>query len=66
MNKVKYEFLINKAKSVKSKPNKEWNDYRFLKRYDIIEVNGITKLISPVTEENSIKYFVYDEELFKC
>ena len=40
MDKVKYEFLDNKVKSVKSKPNKEWNNYRFLKRYDIIEVNG--------------------------
>ena len=48
-DKVKYEFLINKVKSVKSKPNKKGKDYRFLKRYDIIEVNGITKLISPLS-----------------
>jgi len=65
MNKVKYELLVNKVKSLKLKSHKDGNDYRFLKRYDIIEVNGVTKLISPVTEQDSIKYFVYDEDLFQ-
>lgn len=66
MDKKKYELLIRKVISLKMKSHKDGNDYRFLKRYDIIEENGVTKLVSPVSKQESmIKYFVYDEELFE-
>lgn len=65
MDKVKYELLINKVKSLRLVSHKHGNDYRFMKRYDVIDVNGTTKLISPQTVQESIKYFVYDEDLFQ-
>nr|XP_024215912.1 KRAB-A domain-containing protein 2-like isoform X1 [Halyomorpha halys] len=65
MDKVKYEHFIKKVKTLKVNPHKDGNDYRFLKRYDVIEINGVTKLISPATDKESITYFVYDEELFE-
>lgn len=65
MNKARYELLINKVKSLKIKSHKDGNEYRFLKRYDVIDINGVTKLISPLTEEDTIKFFVNDEDLFE-
>lgn len=41
------------------------NDYKVLKRYNIITVSNFEKLIVPVTEPNTIKYHVYNEELYK-
>ncbi|XP_044735736.1 E3 SUMO-protein ligase ZBED1-like [Chrysoperla carnea] len=51
MNKTKYDSLIEKVKQLKVKTKKQ--------------VNGITKLISPVSDGDSLKYFIYDEELFE-
>ena len=60
MNGEKYELLISKVKSLKSGPKRDCSDYRFLKRYDMLEVTEITKLIQPVSEEGNLKYSVYD------
>ena len=64
MTKLKYDSYIQKGRNLKTATKKESNDLRFLRRYDIIEVNGITKLIHPVTDQESIKNYVFDEELF--
>lgn len=64
LTKAKYDVYIQKVKNLKATIKKESNDLRFLRRYDIIEVNGITKLIHPVTDQESIRYYVFDEELF--
>ncbi|XP_057657392.1 KRAB-A domain-containing protein 2-like [Diorhabda carinulata] len=64
LSKLKYDSYIEKVTSLKTSSKKENNDLRFLRRYDIIEVSGITKLIHPVTDQENIKYYVFDEELF--
>lgn len=64
LTKLKYDSYIQKVKNLKTANKKESNDLRFLRRYDIIEINGITKLIHPVTDQESIRYYVFDEELF--
>lgn len=67
MNRNKYNEIIKKVKLLTENKSKKGNDYKFLKRYDIIEIDGELKLINPSTKNgptDSIKYFVYDEELF--
>lgn len=51
MDKVKYERFISNLKNLKQKSHKDGNDYRFLKRFVIIEVKGISKLISPIEQD---------------
>lgn len=61
----KYQSLLKDVKEIKVKGRKESRDYRLMKRFDVLEVQGVSKLISPLTEENNdIKYFVHDDELF--
>lgn len=55
LTKFKYDSYIQKVKNLKTANKKESNDLRFLRRYDIIEINGITKLIHPVTDQESIR-----------
>lgn len=44
----KYKFLISEVKISKDKSNKQRNDYRRLKRYDVVNILGSTKLIVPL------------------
>lgn len=64
LTRLKYYSYIQKVKNLKTTSKKESNDLRFLRRYDIIEVNGITKLIHPVTDQENITYYVFNEEIF--
>lgn len=66
LTKEKYCAIIEDVKQAKSKQNKKKAiDYRRLKKYDIIEVDGKEKFIVPVTGDNSvILYYVHAEELF--
>lgn len=65
MDKVRYESVINKVMRLKFSFHLEGNDYRFLRRYDVIEIDGVTKLISPLSEGGTFKYFLTDEDLFE-
>ncbi|KAL3272515.1 hypothetical protein HHI36_013991 [Cryptolaemus montrouzieri] len=65
LSKLKYHEHIQKVKQLKIMDQKESNDLRFLKRYDVIEVNSISKLIHLVTEQENLKYYVFDEELYE-
>uniref|UniRef100_A0A2S2PCC0 KRAB-A domain-containing protein 2 n=1 Tax=Schizaphis graminum TaxID=13262 RepID=A0A2S2PCC0_SCHGA len=61
----KYKFLISEVNISKDKSNKKRNDYRRLKRYDVLNILGSTKLIVPLKPgETNIKYYVKNEELF--
>jgi len=35
-----------------------------LKKYDVITVSNVEKLIVPVSEGNDFKYYIFNEELF--
>ena len=56
--------IIEDVKQAKAKQTKETVDYRRLKKYDVIEVDGKEKLIVPLTGDNgAILYYVHSEEL---
>ena len=55
--------LINDLKSGRRK--KEVEDYQLLKRYDVVRIGNIDKLIYPVAEENnSIRYYATNDCFF--
>lgn len=64
LSKVKYNQVLTEVKRLKSGAKLKPNDYKLLKRYDIMNVSNIDKLIVPVTDPNTIKYYVYNEELY--
>jgi len=53
---------INQLK--KNSKKKEPNGYKLLKKYDVLKVAVINKLIVPLSDNNEIKYYVHNEELF--
>ena len=64
---VKYVEIIENVKAAKLKErNKKNLDYWLLKKYDVLAVQGIEKLIFPVAEpgDGDIRYYVNDSELF--
>lgn len=65
LSRDKYCTFIEDVKKAKAKQKKESVDYRRLRKYDVIEVDGKEKNIVPVTEDNSvILHYVHTEELF--
>jgi len=42
----------------------EPSDYELIKRFDMLEVAGLKRRITPVEENSGILYFVHDEELY--
>lgn len=65
LKKLKYDQLISHIIQLKNNSKKkEPNDYNLLKKYDVLNVANVNKLIVPVSENNEIKYYVHDEELF--
>jgi len=43
---------------------KSASDYHMLQHYDVLKVDGVDKLICPVAEGGSVKYYVTANELF--
>lgn len=65
LSKVKYDKLIVHLKELKTKKPKIPNDYRIIKKYDIVEMSDVERLIVPkMNESDQIKCYVYNEELF--
>lgn len=62
-NLNEYNLLIEKVVSAKSKTLKTTSDYRKLKRFDILSLGDIQKLIAP-SDDGNIKYYVHLEEIF--
>lgn len=54
--------LTTKFKNLKTANKKECIVLKFLRQYNIIEVNGNTKLIYPVRDQEGIRYYVFNEE----
>lgn len=65
LSEVKHNELLEEVKWFKSGAKLKPNDYKLLKRYDIMNVSNIEKLIVSVNDPNTIKYYVYNEELYK-
>ncbi|KAF0733683.1 Uncharacterized protein FWK35_00034346 [Aphis craccivora] len=63
--KVKCNEVLEEIKRLKSGAKLKPNDYKLLKCYDIMNISNIEKLIVPVTDPNTIKHYVYNEELYK-
>ena len=43
---------------------KTMKDYRVVRKYDILKINGKERLIRPVAEKNVVLYYVKIDELF--
>lgn len=65
LSKLKYDKLILHLKELKTRKPKIPNDYRIIKKYDVVEVFNVERLVVPkVNEGEHIKCYVYNEELF--
>lgn len=65
INIDRYQDFIKEVKEIKNKPNKNFEDYKMLANYDVLNVNGRERMIQPRTEVNPcIKFYVPLEELF--
>jgi hypothetical protein len=63
--KLKFDQLIlHKNQLKKNSKKKEPNDCKLLKKHNVLKVSDVNKLIVPVSENNEIKYYVHNEELF--
>ncbi|XP_059174975.1 KRAB-A domain-containing protein 2-like [Physella acuta] len=61
----KYLTFIEDVKQARVKQTKSSVDYRRLRKYDILEVEGEERLIVPITEDSSaLLYYVHTDELF--
>ena len=61
----KYEEIVQQVIIAKGKTTgKTPPMYKLLKRYDIVNVLGLTKLISPLTGDDNVRYFVKYGDLF--
>jgi hypothetical protein len=55
--KLKHDQLILHMNQLKNNSKKkELNDYKLLKKYNMLKVSDVNKLIVPVSENNEIKY----------
>lgn len=65
LSKDKYFALLDEVKQAKVRQRKESTDYKRLKKYDVLNVEGQERLIVPLTGDNSmVLYYVHAEELF--
>jgi hypothetical protein len=65
LSQEKYNELINKVLSARIKGKKDPSDYRVLKTYSVLEVDGSKKLIVPPTDGSDVKYYAHDGELYE-
>lgn len=59
-----YQEFINEVKGIRNKWDKNFDDFKILAHYDILEVNGREKLIMPMDGVNSVRFYVATDELF--
>ena len=64
--KERYEELVSDINDIKNgRRKKEARDYSLSKRYDVMQISNIEKLIYPVVEgTTTIRYYVTKEEIF--
>ncbi|CAH2267923.1 jg8385 [Pararge aegeria aegeria] len=62
--KNQYQDFIAEVKVLKNKSSKEFEDYKTLANYDVLEVYGRDRLIKPKDEVNGIKFYIPTSELF--
>ena len=56
LDHLRYGELVEKVKKLKNEQlKKKTNDYRLLKRYDVMSIGGDWRLIQPVKEGDSIE-----------
>ncbi|CAH4029015.1 unnamed protein product [Pieris brassicae] len=66
LSKKAYQETIEKVKWTKKKTSsKKPEDYQRLKRYDVLTIGNIEKLIVPVKQTDLIKFYVHTEEVFQ-
>ena len=53
--------MINEVESAKQARKKTILQYRRLKRYDVLRVGDVKKLIMPLSDNMNVRYYVTDE-----
>jgi len=65
LTKQKYDQLITSVLSVKNNGKKISTDFLLLKKYDVLDVQGIRKLIVPMCDGNSgLRFYLHADEMF--
>lgn len=66
LSKSKYNELVSRVKAAKTKiRGKIPQEYKLLKRYDIVTVGDVHKLIYPINESSAtIKYYIHNDEIY--
>lgn len=65
LSQKKYSEIILEIKNAKSNKKKTSTDYRRLKRYDVITIDGEDKLIYPIDGgDSTIYYYVQNESMY--
>lgn len=62
---VTYAAMIEKVKAAKLVHPKQSREKYLLHKFDVIDIGEEEKLIVPVKDDNTIKYFVHEEEIFE-
>ena len=66
LSKEKYDLFVHQINTQKQRNRKNVpKDYELLKRYDVVQIGQVEKMIFPVAEGNfSLQHYVQIEELF--
>lgn len=65
INTARYQDFIREIKDIKRKYHKDFEDYKMLANYDVIEINGKERLVKPRDESSPVvKFYVSTNELF--
>ncbi|XP_025423809.1 KRAB-A domain-containing protein 2-like [Sipha flava] len=65
LSERKYDDLLVHLKELKeSKKTKTPNDYKLIKKYDILKVRDVERLVVPTNGGDRIRFYVKNEELF--
>ncbi|KAI5646689.1 hypothetical protein NE865_00944 [Phthorimaea operculella] len=64
MTRDRYEQFIQEIWELKNKRYKEFDDFKMLASYDVLEMNGKMRLITPKDDNGAVKFYVTTDELF--
>lgn len=65
MTQERYQDFIKEIRFIKERPYKNYEDYKMLANYDVLDVNGRERLVQPKDDTNStVKFYIPTNELF--
>ncbi|KAJ2947346.1 hypothetical protein O0L34_g17073 [Tuta absoluta] len=64
MSRDRYEQFLQEIWELKNKRYKDFEDYKMLSSYDVLELNGKVRLITPKDDNGAVKFYIATDELF--